>query len=609
MKYTFLVYHKEYEDFLHAVRDLGVLHIIEKTQGIPEDDSALHKMLADESNLNRTIKWLEARAAGKGTLDKADINADYSALISQYESLAEQKTKEQHLQGTLQKEISRMEIWGNFNPADVERLHEAGYIMRFFSCPQRNFMPGWIDDYNAILIHEEGSMVYFITITPTGEPVDIDSADRIKPGKQSLHTLEQQWKASLEKETAIEKEINNFALKNLNTLKRAALRLREEFEYANVKLNTEQHADNKLMLVEGWVPVTKTTALNGYLNGQSIYYQAQKPNETENAPILLKNNAFTRLFEAVGELYDMPNYHELDLTPFFAPFFVMFFGLCLGDAGYGLLITIAALIARYKVKPSLKPVMTLAFWLGLGTVVFGAISGTLFGIPLLDVNWSWIQGMKKFMMNSDQLFNFALIVGAFQIIFGMVIKAIGSTRRFGFLRSLSHWGWLILIVGCGTAFGLEKLGQITSETSRIVYYIVIGIAAIGIFLFNDIKRNPLINVGAGLWDSYNMATGLMGDLLSYIRLFALGISGSVMGLVFNDLAMKLTESMPIVIAQIVMILILVFGHGMNIFMSGLGAFVHPMRLTFVEFYKNAGFEGGGKKYHPFAKQDKEENNK
>jgi V/A-type H+/Na+-transporting ATPase subunit I len=110
----------------------------------------------------------------------------------------------------------------------------------------------------------------------------------------------------------------------------------------------------------------------------------------------------------------------------------------------------------------------------------------------------------------------------------------------------------------------------------------------------------LTNFGLGLWNTYNMATGLLGDLLSYIRLFALGISSAILGFVFNSLAVSMSGSIPVVSA-IVMVIILVFGHSINLFMSGLGAFVHPMRLTFVEFYKNAGFTGGGKKYNPFRK--------
>ncbi len=135
-------------------------------------------------------------------------------------------------------------------------------------------------------------------------------------------------------------------------------------------------------------------------------------------------------------------------------------------------------------------------------------------------------------------------------------------------------------------------------------YLVGGVASVFIFLLNNLKRNVFINIGAGLWDSYNMVTGLLGDTLSYIRLFALGISSAVLGLVFNDLAINMSGDIPGV-KQLVMLIILVFGHSVNLFMAVLGSFVHPMRLTFVEFYKNAGFEGGGKKYQPFRRRKSE----
>jgi len=109
-------------------------------------------------------------------------------------------------------------------------------------------------------------------------------------------------------------------------------------------------------------------------------------------------------------------------------------------------------------------------------------------------------------------------------------------------------------------------------------------------------------MGSGIWDVYSIATGVMGDLLSYIRLFALGVSSAILGYVFNDLAMQMSGDIP-VLSQIIFVIILIIGHGLNIFMASLGAFVHPMRLTFVEFYKNAGFAGGGKPYRPFSKKE------
>ena len=187
-----------------------------------------------------------------------------------------------------------------------------------------------------------------------------------------------------------------------------------------------------------------------------------------------------------------------------------------------------------------------------------------------------------------------------QIIFGIILNAVGKVRRYGFAASISTWGWVIVLIGCGGTYALSKFSGLQPETSKWAYIIFGGIGGFMIYILNDIKRNPLINVGAGLWDTYNMATGLLGDVLSYIRLFALGISGAVMGFVFNNLAIQLSGNIP-VLSPIFMILIMLIGHSINIFMSSLSAFVHPMRLTFVEFYKNSGFEGGGKKYKPFKK--------
>ena len=138
------------------------------------------------------------------------------------------------------------------------------------------------------------------------------------------------------------------------------------------------------------------------------------------------------------------------------------------------------------------------------------------------------------------------------------------------------------------------------ESLMPAMYTVLVVSGIMILFLNNLYRNVLTNFGIGLWNTYNMGTGLLGDLLSYIRLFALGISSAILGLVFNTMALSMSGNIP-VLSIIIMVFILAFGHSINLFMSGLGSFVHPLRLTFVEFYKNAGFSGGGTKYNPFRK--------
>jgi V/A-type H+-transporting ATPase subunit I len=202
------------------------------------------------------------------------------------------------------------------------------------------------------------------------------------------------------------------------------------------------------------------------------------------------------------------------------------------------------------------------------------------------------------------MFNLSLILGAIQILFGMVLKIINISRLRGFKYAFSTIGWLLLIIGSGATYLLKELGAITAPLSGYIQNGVLIASGVFILLINNPKRNILMNFLNGLWDVYQMVTGLVGDLLSYIRLFALGVSSAILGFVFNELAMSLKPD-NIILGPLVMIIVLLIGHGMTIFMAGLGAFVHPIRLTFVEFYKNAGFTGGGKPYVPFAHEHTE----
>lgn len=603
-KYSFLIYHREYEQFLYNLRELGTVHIVEKQTSSLENEHKLQEKLMEAKKTEQII--IEMKKLLAPDLDSKQPVSDYqlNEIVSTYGTLLNNKLMLEQELSRLAKDIDHIQIWGDFKWEQVNGLLNAGYQIRFYTISTQKYKSEWEHTYNAFIIAENKSQFYFITINHPETIPEIDNAEQISLPPSSLSELKEKQAYLSEEISKKENEIKAFCKATYYSLSNYYSEILDSISYEKVKINTNNKADDKLKLLEGWIPTKKESEMNQFLESRGIFSLSQRATKTDIAPIKLNNSKFAKLFHPITELYEMPAYAEIDLTPFFAPFFVMFFGLCLGDAGYGVLLFIIGLIARKKVKADMKPIMTLVSILGFGTMIFGFISGTLFGIELLKVDWPWIQKFKAIMLNSDQLFKMSLIIGVVQILFGMTIKAVGTTMRFGFKNALSNWGWLLAIVGCGGAFGLQKYGFIPASTAKIIYYSAGGVASLGIFIFNDIKRNPLINIGAGLWDSYNMATGLLGDILSYVRLFALGISGAVLGLVFNDLATKMSPDIPVV-GFLVSTIILIFGHSMNIFMSGLGAFVHPMRLTFVEFYKNAGFEGGGKKYNPFSRNKKE----
>lgn len=601
-KYSFLVYHKNYLEFLEAIREIGVLHVIEKQEGVA-DNQALNDQLQLMSRIRVAQRMLAGYADDSTPETPADWTVDGAALLGESESRLNQlEALHQKLQLT-DREWERMEMWGAFSHELIKKLADEGYVLHFYSCNIRKFDQEWEVKYPLFEIDTVGTTRYFVVLTAPDIQPDID-ADPVRLSDRNAVEIEADKILVREQIVDTKKGLEEFAKKAIPALEAYQRLVNGEIDFSRVMLNTRIEADNKVMLLEGWSPVEKSNELETYLNQSGVYYEAADPDAEEPVPVKLKNSKFAALFENIGDLYDLPNYREIDLTPFFAPFFLLFFGLCLGDSAYGLLIVLASLYARKKAKESMKPLFSLAAWLGGSTVLIGLITGSFFGFVIAKFNLPFIEQFKKFILSPGDLFNVALILGVIQIIFGMIIKTVGTIRRFGFGAGISLVGWLLVILGGGSTYLVSMMVDLSPQLLKVLYYVFFGLGGVMVFLLNNLKRNPFINVGAGVWDFYNMATGLLGDLLSYIRLFALGISSSVMGIVFNDLAINLSGDIPVV-STIIMLIIMIFGHGINIFMGVLGSFVHPMRLTFVEFYKNAGFEGGGKKYRPFKMVEKQ----
>lgn len=598
-KLSILIYHRDYQSFLEKLRQHGVVHVHPKKTSL--QDERYRTKLNSIKQVSNLIKQLEKLPAAQNPVDTELRNeALYNFIDDKFKEI--ESLQQQLLY--LQKEDSVYGLWGKYPEKVLDDIKANNWDIRFFTVPPRKYDNKWEEDFNAFVINELAGLRYFTTITPKGKDVDIEA---------DTFTFPAMTKQEIDKKLAdmnkiisdTNRYLSDVAPKAVQYLKEYVISIKEDNEFFKVSDAAEHLAEEKLMSLEGWVPTEIQDNTIKWLDSQEVYYEASKPViNQDNPPIKLKNNRFARLFEFIGDMYSIPSYWEIDLTPFFAPFFVMFFGFCMGDAGYGLLMiaVVVALLLSGKM-PKMRPVMWLGFFLGIGTTIMGTISGTFFGIELMKVDIPFVNSLKGFMFREDgwySAFYFSLILGVVQIIFGMCLKVVNLTKMYGFASSLPTIGWIVLILGGILSYLIAGVG--------LPLYICAGVGAVLIFLLNGpITKiySPFVNIGSGLWDTYNMLTGLLGDILSYIRLFALGLSGSILGLVFNDLAMRMSGNIPVV-STIIMLLILLFGHAMNIALSGLSAFVHPMRLTFVEFYKNAGFVGGGKKYDPFRDRTHED---
>lgn len=580
-KYTFLVFHRDYEAFLEQLRSLGVVHITEKASGMAED-ATLQSLLQQADRLRRTI----AQGAPDQLLqEKANVESRIAAT---------------------EKEAKTMAVWGDFSSERIEQLQQAGYSLHFFVCPQKKFEAEWGTE-----VAVEKGQVYFVVVEKAGEEVALSEelqaySTELTLSKKSSSALLQDVEGLKGLLAAQNARIELWQKEQLPAMEQEYKETLQQIDWQRVTLNTDTVAEGALKVVEGFCPIDQTEALDTMLQKQNIYFQAEDPTEEDNTPIKLHNNWFTRMFECFTGMYGMPTYGEFDPTPILAPFYLLFFAMCMGDAGYGLVLIAFGLLVHYKklnisMFEGLGPIITT---LGVGTAVVGLFLGTFFGIPLAQADW-YPEALKGIIvqgkvMGYDAQMVLAICIGVFHICLAMVVKAICYTKRFGFKENISTWGWLLLVVGGLSALILLMLFNAPAEVTKWTLIGIAGVSALGIYIFNKPGRNPLLNIGAGLWDTYNMATGLLGDVLSYVRLYALGLAGGMLGGAFNDLGLMVLGENP-TWQWVGFVLILLIGHVLNVAMSALGAFVHPLRLTFVEYFKNSGYEGKGVAYQPFKK--------
>lgn len=586
-QYTMALYHQDLKATLQKLRELGVVHINENKE---VESEALIQDIQYADQISSALKFLSKRAGDTVRNQKWDGLSGKEIMETYLERQAALDSLKQKKQ-QVEKEIAFVASWGDFSGDTIQKLKANGLYLYFYIVPLKRMNPQWSELYHLVEIEKSGTDVYFVLVTRDENDPEIQ-AEPIEEPQRSAGEFQQELNRIENEIQQVDHTLDQL-VHCMPVLRKTLDELNDRIVFARKEHSVNWEVDDKVVLLSAWVPREKNTDLEKFLEEHTIYFIKHKEvGDVKEIPVALKNNRFASLFEDVGKLFSLPQYKELDMTPFFAPFFAMFFGFCLGDAGYGLFFILLATFLKYKM-PKWKPIFSLVQVFGLTTIFFGIISGTFWGVRLLDVDI--LESYHGIILSDEQLFNLALMIGVFQILFGMVLKVVNRYIQLGWKYSLSTVGWLILLIWL-----LVRYFVIDQPDSYLILHrVLLSVSLFLIFFFANPAVNFFMNIGLGLWDVYLMITGLLGDVLSYIRLFALGISSAILGLVFNEIALT-TLSTP-VLGPVFFLIIFVFGHGINLFMASLGAFIHPMRLTFVEFYKNAGFSGGGRQYIPFKK--------
>lgn len=637
-KLTFLVTDKEYATFIEHLRQIGVVHVVELQAGATSAE--LQAALALEERYKNALKALSFAAASyekalkEGDPEAASLSSELSssghsqnagdknlaadglAALELIERLAADETATRHAIDATQKAIAQLEPFGEFAWQEVHDLERDAHCrIDFFRCSAKSYRGEWQRDYFAQCVAEENKKTYFITFAFDGQRPDI-AAEHLDLPDHELSFYRQEEQRLRQQLADIHRQQARLALEQRTIVEQGRLVNEDAISLARVQLSHEDIADGVVRLMEGWTLAEKAEDVIAALEAEGIFYEIADPAFDDKVPIEIRNDKYSSLFEPILKMYSLPNYHDLDPTEFLAPFFMLFFGLCMGDAGYGLLILAVSLWLIFK-KPDLKSYGKLGAYLGATTMVVGLLTGSFFGIDLSQQDWAFLAPVKHLFVNEANykpfgyapMMVFSVCIGLVQVLLGMILAGAKAVKNYGWKYGVGKFAWVVFLLSVVILFGLPACGVALPLFVEYALYGIIGLAALCIMFYNNPDKNIFVNFGGGIWSVYGMATGLLGDLLSYIRLFALGLTGGVLGGVFNTLAMQANEGLADMtgiapVGWLVMLIVLLLGHGINFGLCMISSFVHPMRLTFVEFFKNANFEGGGKAYNPFRQKAK-----
>lgn len=382
--------------------------------------------------------------------------------------------------------------------------------------------------------------------------------------------------------------------------------LKKGFDMVTLQIDDQKVRENifqtqSVFALTGWLTENDMDKVKKILDKYPCYYTMVQPEEGDDPPIKLKNNKFVEPYEMITEMYSLPTPDGIDPTPVLTPFFILFFGMMLADAGYGLILFLLCFIGLKKLKPDegfLKNAMNIGVACGLSTIFWGVMYGGYFGNLVTQVAKSWFGVTVTVPVVFDPLNDpmsvmlLSLILGAIHLFAGMGVKIYMLAKRGHLLDGLMDIGlWYVLLIG------LPMLAlPVTAGIGKVLS--IVGAAGL-ILTQGRHEKNIFMKLIKGVMSLYDI-TSYLSDVLSYARILALGLAGGVIANVMNIMG-----TMPglNIIGVVVFVAIFAIGHAFNLAISGLGAYVHTSRLQYVEFFGKF-YEAGGRPFKPFKANTK-----
>lgn len=594
------------KEMLDGLKKLGVMHIAEKK-------AATHAVTEEFSELSKTVSMLAEYVPEKKELKNLEkppvmTGEAFDRMYSDVKDAVERKSVLTHELTIIMAELDRIGPWGEFNPEDLDTLRDHRFELFFYRASAETYAQLVADEeIKVIHIKDVKKDVLFASIGAL--PPQFAATEFYLPerGAVDLEEAENECTHGIEECEAVFK---NAAL-YMESFNAAMLRA-QNAEFMSSASETAESDDNFVWL-SGYVPEVDIEAFKASASENGwAWAVSDVEDDDEKIPTKLRFGKISGLIQPVFDILGiLPGYRETDISLWFLLFFTLFFAMIIGDAAYGMLILLGT--AGYVIKTKKRNTATyLLFVLSIATIIWGAITGTWFGmesamkVPFLKAmvipsfaNYPEYFGVTA-SAQQNAIMKFSFSIGAIQMALGslLAVKKKISEKNLSWVADL---GWLIAVV----AMYLLSLYLVIGEKLPIKpIFICIGIAFVLVVMFGGMSPDKTFGQGikTGLADSFTVflnTISCFGNVMSYIRLFAVGMAGLAISQSFNNIAAGFGG--PMVILAVVVVLI---GHGLNIIMCFLSVVVHGVRLNVLEFSGQVGLEWTGIAYEPFKENEK-----
>ncbi len=595
-KVTLLMLESERIPALHSLRDLGIMHLEQIRPVRNGDASRAGDLLNQVSVTVRRLERMQNTVVPSSPRQQADWNRIDTAM-KEIDAAAMMDLRDR-LTGDIagiRKNLDRLEPWGDFDRADLEHLRRSGIDFKLCRGTESDLHRlEAIDGIAVEKISEKDGKIFFAMLSDAGFPKDIAIPDF--PLKDEDNPAELRRKLnSLEAELNDTDEKLSGMLAALPAMKAHIAALESEYEFALA--GEALYKQGTIASLTGFVPVPELPRLENAAAACGWGLLVEDPAPDDRVPTLLKLGKFTRAIQPLFKFLGIaPGYDEIDVSTGFLLFFTVFTAIIIGDGGYGLLMTAAAVAAlcRYRNRPAAALPVRLFLILGIATTLWGLFTGNIFGTAPDFLRWAQIPALAIDAMKDRNTQFFCFLLAAGQLSLGHIWQAVAAGNLRCVLRNL---GWMLIL--WGNFFLTERLLVYPGDFPTYMYWLY-GTGLLLVMIFDVNWRN--------IADVFQFPSNVINsfvDVLSYIRLFAVGMAGYYIAVSINGMGRDLCGLGWL--AAVFGVLVVVLGHGLNIILCAMSVLVHGIRLNTLEFSNHAGLRWGGCEYKPFAggKQKKE----